>query len=201
MKKVIRILIFILIASFVLPQSNVICQNKISEIEHASKNSTRNRDLYASINTGIFEWISIGVGYQISKEFSIEFKHANTWLSGHGGNFIIPPYGSGVGTEIKYFSGNGIFNNISLTYIYLLYAPNIYDDSYGLRPKGNCFEINIGDEEIRLETGSRFNFFWSVGVGISTNKAYQKTLIMPSLKIGVTCNLRLSSQSHPTTTR
>ena len=180
---------------------NANCQNKINNLEYTSEDSTKSRDLYASINTGIFEWFGIGIGYQLSKEFAIELKHASTWLSGHGGNFITPPYGSGAGAEIKYFLGEGIVNNISLTYIYLMYVPNIYNESYGIKPKGNCFEINIGDEEIRLETGSRFNFFWSFGVGISTNKAYQKTLIMPSLKIGVTCNLRLSSQSYRTTTR
>ena len=177
-------IILVMLSLFLLP-IKVNCQNKINSQEYISIDSTINRDLYASINTGIFEWFGIGIGYQLSKEFAIELKHASTWLSGHSSAFFTPPCGSGVGFEANYFSDMGIFNNISISYIYLLYVPNIYTKSYGIKPKGNCFEINTGNEKIQLGTERKLNFFWSIGIGISTNKAYNKTLIMPSLKSGL----------------
>ncbi len=149
--------------------------------------STRNVFVYTGI--GLFEWFSLGIGYQINPEFAVSIKHANIWVSGHGGNYLFPPYASGIGLEIKYFRDLWIFNNVSFSYLYYLYVPNIYDLSYGIRPKGNYYEINFGNEKIKKGVEGKLQVFWSVGLGKSFSKNYDKILILPSIKIGINYNL------------
>lgn len=175
----------VMLSLFLLP-IKVNCQNKINSQEYISKDSTINRDLYASINTGLFEWFGIGIGYQLSKEFAIELKHASTWLSGHGGNYIIPPYGSGVGAEIKYFSGNGVFNNISFSFTYLNTVPYKYEE---IKEHGKSFELSTGYDNLEQSEKGKLYLFWSIGIGLGTTTAYKEILIMPTIKIGLTKNL------------
>ncbi len=161
--------------------------NSQNEFSKSQNDSTRNVFLYTGI--GLFEWFNFGIGYQINSKFSFSLKHANTWVSGAGGSYVFPPYANGIGLEIKYFKDLWIFNNVSFNYIYYLYVPNIYDDTYGIKSKGNYYEINFGNERIQKGPKGKLQVFWSIGLGKSYNKNYDKTLIMPSIKIGIFHNL------------
>ncbi|GEM_PF-5699321 len=204
MKRIMKLQIFIVVAYMLYLPNNVECQNddkdrlstsfsnylKNSSSYHLINCNTDSiRHLYIYSSVGLFEYFSIGVGYQLSPRFAISLKHASTWVSGHGGSHFFPPYGSGLGFNLQYFMDLWVFNNVSFNYIYYMYVPNIYDNTYGIKPKGNYYEINFGNERTKKGVKGKLQLFWSVGVGKSFNKNYGKTLIMPSIKIGVYHNL------------
>ena len=181
--------IIVFILGILFTQISLKAQQTNLPDEFSKDQNDSTRKVYVYAGTGLFEWINLGIGFQINPEFSVSLKHANTWVSGHGGSYVFPSYASGVGLEIKYFNDLWIFNNVSFSYIYYLYVPNIYDDRYGIQPKGDYYEINFGNESIKKGVKGKLQIFWSVGLGKSYNKNYDKTLIMPSIKIGIFHNL------------
>jgi hypothetical protein len=160
---------------------------KVINCQSYSKDSLRNVYIYSGI--GIYEWFNIGIGYQLNNQFSVSLKHANTWVSGSGGNYLFPPNASGLECEVKYYKNIWIFNNIAFSYLYFLSVPNVYDMSYGIKPKGGGFELNFGNERIEKSIPGKLQIYWSVGIGINYNKAYSESLIMPSINVGVFHNL------------
>jgi hypothetical protein len=181
--------LMLFILGTLLAQNRLIGQQiySLNEFSHAQNESTRKVYFYAGI--GLLEWLSLGLGYQINHEFSVSLKHSNVWVSGHGGSNLFPPYASGIGIDIKYFKNLWVFNNLSFNYIYFLYIPNIYDNTYGLKYKGNYYEVNLGNEKIENELKGKLQLFWSLGLGVSYSKNYAEKLILPSIKIGIIHNL------------
>jgi len=185
--KVILVVLLMLIPKMIDCQSYLMkSQEEIATNPIYEKDSLRSIYIYSGI--GIYEWFNLGIGYQFNNHFSVSLKHANTWVSGHGGGNLFPPTASGLECEIKYYKDIWIFNNISFSYLYFLSIPNVFDMSYGIKPKGGGFELNIGNERIEKGISGKLHFYWSVGIGINYNKAYSETLIMPSIKVGVSHN-------------
>ncbi len=185
----IKLYLIVFFFGVLLTQNSLKGQQAYSQNEFSKDQNDSTRKVYVYAGVGLFEWFNLGIGFQINPEFSVSLKHANTWVSGHGGSYVFPSYASGIGLEIKYFKDLWIFNNVSFSYIYYLYVPNIYDDRYGIQPKGDYYEINFGNESIKKGVKRKIQIFWSVGLGKSYNKNYDKTLIMPSIKIGIFHNL------------
>ena len=191
-KKVLDIILVLII----LFNTNSICQQFLQQKSMLNNLEIKDvtdlnkvRRFYFQASVGMFEYFSVGFGYQINPSFAFSLKHANTWVSGHGGNSFLPPSGSGLGIDVKYFTDLWIFNNISFGYIYYLYVPNIYDEKYGIKPKGIYYEVVLGKESIQNGVTRKPQIFWSIGIGKSFNKNYDKTLIILSIKIGISHNL------------
>ncbi|MFA3782039.1 hypothetical protein ABRY23_03125 [Melioribacteraceae bacterium 4301-Me] len=142
------------------------------------KDSVRKIFIYS--NTGILEFLSFGVGYQVSQDFAISLKYSNTFI---GSGFIFPNTGSGIGIKLSYYTPFSIFNCINAEYVsYLILSTTKKVNSV---TKGNFFEANIGKEIVKKE-GLRV--FWSLGLAIS-NAKMTTVVFAPSIKIGINYNL------------
>ncbi len=188
----INIKVFLIIL-FLITSRASFCQSEISFQQSSSKTMSSDgsgmRKVFIYTGIGIFEWINVGLGFQLDRHVSVSLKHSNVFVSGSGGSRVFPPYSSGLSCELKYYKDIWIFNHISLNYIYFLSVPSVYDARYGFSPKGSGYEINLGSERIMKDVKGKLQIYWSIGLGISKHKYYPEMLIMPSIKIGVYQNL------------
>jgi hypothetical protein len=118
---------------------------------------TNLRKIYAFLGTGVLEYISLGMGYQLSEHWSLALKVNGAFLSSrltlHGGN--------GVGTKITYaFSPSSTFNVLHVEPAFLFSVP-----SYEKNANGSHLDITIGHEEL-VDGGG--NFYWGIGGGFTT---------------------------------
>ncbi|MDI6786655.1 MAG: hypothetical protein QMD92_08100 [bacterium] len=133
---------------------------------------------------GILEVLSIGIGYQISKNTAISIKGSGTWIGSSALGF--PSSGMGLGFKLSYYKPILFFNNFSFEYIsYLSTTLDWVHRGYKPLFKGSYFDFNLGKETID-ECG--FNFFWAIGFCISAAKEAH-ILYFPSLKIGLNFNI------------
>jgi hypothetical protein len=145
------------------------------------------RHVFINMDTGLFEFFSFGIGLQACPKFAFTIKHSYTWISG-GGSAYTPGIGKGLGLRINYFTDIWLFNNLSCNYTYYFQVSRAPDNEYGIKPKGNYFEINIGRENIKTDIKGKLQFYWSIGLGISSIKN-TNVLVLPTIKVGIFNNL------------
>jgi hypothetical protein len=152
------------------------------------------RSLYLSGSIGVFEVGSFGIGFQINKNFSCAVIGGATWIG--GANYGIPNSGSGYGVNVSYYKKILFFNNISFDYIFYLTSSLDWESlrqpwRLGYEPtiKGYYCEVNLGHQNL---SESGLNFFWSVGLGISSAKE-SSILFAPTLKLGINYNFLMEN--------
>ncbi|MBX2977346.1 MAG: hypothetical protein KF721_14550 [Ignavibacteriaceae bacterium] len=182
MKQILLILIvFTLNAKFLFSQINL---NNYSDRNSLTSNleidkNIRGIFLFSSI--GLIEVVSMGVGYQVTDNFSFALKGSATWIGSSAMGF--PNGGRGIGIKLSYHTPFLFFNNTNVEFIQ--YLATSFDDHINSISKGHYLDFNIGKENIN-ESG--FNFFWSMGICVIAVKEAD-ILYGPSLKIGLNYNL------------
>ena len=153
------------------------------------------RKVYFYSTVGLAEYFSVGIGYQINPKFAASFKYGWTWVSYGGSTSLhLPGSANGLGLELNYFTSFWIFNNFAVEYIHYLNTPLYYlstpiiDLDKYIIPEGYYFEFLLGNEDTIKREKGKFKVFWKIGIGVSSVER-KKTLIMPSIKIGITQNL------------
>jgi len=181
MKQILLVLIVTLLnTQFLLSQINVIGNADYSSIENNAEIENNFRSIFLFSNIGILDFLSIGIGYQVSDKISLSLKGSQTFI---GSSAIgLPHGGNGVGIKLSYHTPFLFFNTTSFEYIQ--YLSTSIDYRINSITKGNYFDFNCGRESIN-ESG--FNFFWAIGVCISNAKG-ANVLYSPSLKIGFNFN-------------
>ncbi|KUG25725.1 hypothetical protein ASZ90_004446 [hydrocarbon metagenome] len=164
-----------------------IVTNKVFSQEINSANSVNEyelRNFFVTTNTGILEFISIGIGYQINDDISIALKYSGTWIGSSA--MGLPNSAYGLGCKFSYHKPFLFFNSTSFEYISYL-SSTLDWQSRENEPflKGHYFDLHIGKENIEK---NGFNFFWSLGICLSAAKEAH-ILVSPSLKGGVNFNL------------
>jgi hypothetical protein len=149
------------------------------------RDSVRGVFLYSGI--GLIEVLTVGIGTQVSQDFSISLKYATTWIG--KGAMILPNSATGIGLKLTYHKDLAPLplNAISFDYILYLHSSLGWQyrlDRYDPFIKGHYFDINVGKETVN-ESG--FHFFWGVGFCISAAKE-ASVLYAPSIKIGINFN-------------
>jgi len=173
MKKIIIVSITFFTSSLLFSQNN---------ITQPVNNSGNHRNFFLYANLGILDFVSLGLGYQVSKQVAISIKASETIITGSSLGF--PNWGTGLGFKVSYSKEFLLFNSFSAEYI--AYLETSIDDSKSLNTalKGNYFDFNIGRENIYDEG---LNVFWAIGFCISAVKTTD-VLYSPSLKIGLNYN-------------
>jgi hypothetical protein len=145
-----------------------------------SKKNDSTRVLYVQLHTGLLECCGLGVGVQLSKNYSILLKGSNTFIGGQG-SFMFPQDGSGYGVQFSYYSKFWVFNSINFEYLK-------YTDisiCYPPRDLGYFLDLNFANENV----GKKFyNAFWSLGICISVARN-SPILVYPSIKYGMNLNI------------
>jgi len=186
---------FIVIITFFISELTF-CQNNFDSIDGYYLNqitnttNNHNRKFYVFSSVGLIEIVSIGVGYQISRDISFAIKGASTWIGSYA--LLFPNGASGVGIKLSYHKPFLFFNTASFDYIIYLYSTLDWESkrqpwNLGYEPfiKGHYFDVNIGKETINK---SGLNIFWSIGVCLSAAKEAH-ILFAPSLKVGLNYNI------------
>ena len=139
------------------------------------------RTLYAELNTGVLEGLGMGIGVQISPDYSALLKFSGTFIN--RSDFILPNTGVGFGVQFNYYSRFWIFNAVSLEYVKyndLSIYPSITD-----RGKGYFVDLSFTSEKILKKF---YNAFWSLGVSLSAARG-TIPLVFPSFKYGMNLNI------------
>lgn len=180
MRKFISVFFLFIVTNNVFPK-------EIDSTNSANENELRN--IFVTFNTGILEFISVGIGYQMNDDFSIALKGSATWIGSSA--MGLPNSASGFGIKASYHKPFLFFNTTSIDY--LVYFNSTLDWESKKQPwklgyepfvKGHYFEFNVGKENIKK---NGFNFFWSIGICVSAAKEAH-ILVSPSLKGGVNFN-------------
>lgn len=170
-------LLAILLTSILLISKNIVGQS-LNELPQSEENTERKVTINAGI--GLIELYSLGIGWQVSKDFCLTFNYSRTMI---GKSTFLPSVGDGVGVKLTYFNKPfWIFNKISAMYLQYLYLS--LDRKIDSAMKGSYFEMCFGKEDI---TAPGLNINWSAGVGVSAAKTAE-LLFMPSIKIGINYN-------------
>lgn len=190
MKKFSYVLLLILLnAQLMFSQINLFNTNDSSSLINNAKVDTNHRGMFLFASIGLIEIPSLGVGYQVTNDFSFAIKWSTTWIGSSA--MILPNSASGYGIKLTYHKPFLIFNTASFEYI--LYTQSTLDwerkKLYGQIEKiptlkGYYLDFNIGRETIN-ESG--FNFFWAIGFCLSAAKEAH-ILYAPSLKLGLNYN-------------
>lgn len=181
MKKLFLIIFIILLnTQFLFSQMNLINNANFDAFENNGKKDYSYRSIFLFSNIGILDFLSLGIGYQVSEKISIAIKGSQTFIGSSAMGF--PHGGNGVGIKFSYHTPFLFFNTTSLEYI--PYLSTSFDDHINSITKGNYFDFNFGRETID-ESG--FNFFWAIGFCVSAAKDAH-VLYSPSLKIGLNFN-------------
>ncbi|AFH50036.1 Hypothetical protein IALB_2333 [Ignavibacterium album JCM 16511] len=181
MKQILLVLIVALLnTQFLLGQINLIGSTDYSNFENNAEIDNNLRGIFLFSSIGILDFLSLGIGYQVSEKISIAIKGSQTFIGSSAMGF--PHGGNGVGIKISYHTPFLFFNTTSLEYI--SYLSTSFDDHINSITKGNYFDFNLG-REIIDESG--FNFFWAIGFCVSAAKE-ANVLYTPSLKIGLNFN-------------
>jgi len=179
-------IIVLILVEVSLSQNNSLSLNRydFNSIEQENKNEKKVRNIFLFSSIGVLEIISVGIGYQITDNFSLSLKGSVTGFE--GGAFNVPNSTKGLGIKLTYYCPFIFLNTISFEYTLHLDANFDYLGRRIHKPslKGSFFDFNIGKESIN-EAG--FNFFWSVGFCINSVK-YVQILYSPSIKIGLNFN-------------
>lgn len=183
------LLVFLLNTQFIFSQINLDQVHGHYNYGNESDLDTIQRSVFLFSSVGLIEILSLGVGYQITKDFSFAIKWSSTWIG--SGAMILPNGASGYGIKLSYHKPFLIFNTASIEHI--LYTQSTLDWErkilYGKIDKiptlkGYYLDFNVGRETIN-ELG--FNFFWAIGFCVSAAKEAH-VLYAPSLKIGLSYN-------------
>jgi len=147
------------------------------------------RGIYLFSSIGLIEIVSLGMGYQITDDFSFALKWSATWIGSSA--MLLPNSASGFGIKTSYHKPFLFFNTASIDYIIYFNSTLDWESKkqpwmLGYEPfiKGHYFDVNVGRETINK---SAFNFFWAIGVCISVAKEAH-ILYAPSVKIGLNYN-------------
>ncbi len=178
MKKI--LFVILLNTQFLFSQINFINDTNFDDFQNKGKNDYSHRSIFLFSNIGILDFLSLGIGYQVSEKISIAVKGSQTFIGSSAMGF--PHGGNGVGIKLSYHTHFLFFNTTSLEYI--PYLSTSFDDHINSITKGNYFDFNFGRETIN-ESG--FNFFWAIGFCVSAAKE-ANVLYTPSLKIGLNFN-------------
>lgn len=186
MKHILLVLIVtILNTKFLFSQTNFSKDSSYFNNMNNFDFNTNQRSVFLFSSIGLIEILSLGVGYQVTENFSLALKWSGTWI---GSGEILPNSASGYGIKLSYHKPFLFFN--SVTFGYIIYFKSTLDWesikqpwNLGYEPfiKGQYFDLNIGRETIN-ESG--FNFFWAIGFSVSAAKE-ANILYVPSLKIGL----------------
>jgi len=181
MKRLLLVLIASLLnTQFIFSQINLIRSSDYSSIENNAEINNDLRGIFLFSNIGILDFLSLGIGYQVSEKISLAIKGSQTFIGSSAMGF--PNGGSGVGVKLSYHTPFLFFNSTSFEYIQ--YLSTSYDDHINSITKGNYFDFNFGKETINK---SGFNYFWAIGFSVSAAKEAH-VLYAPSLKIGLNFN-------------
>lgn len=149
-----------------------------------NKNNESVRKIFIYTSLGVLEVLSIGIGYQISKNAAMSIKGSGTWIG--SSTFNIPASGMGLGFKLSYYKTILFFNNFSFEYISYLSTTLDWDNLSNIPLfKGSYFDFNLGKETIN-ECG--FNFFGAIGFYSSATKK-SHVVYSPSLKFGLNYNI------------
>jgi len=181
MRRILLVLIiFLSNTQFLFSQFNYDKDSSYCNYGNDSDLDTNQRSVFLFSNIGILDFLSLGIGYQVSEKISIAVKGSQTFIGSSAMGF--PHGGNGVGIKLSYHTPFLFFNTTSLEYI--PYLSTSFDDHINSITKGNYFDFNFGRETID-ESG--FNFFWAIGFCVSAAKE-ANVLYAPSLKIGLNYN-------------
>ncbi|WP_348344904.1 hypothetical protein, partial [Ignavibacterium sp.] len=172
--------VIILNTQSLFSQMNLINNNNFDALDINGYKDNIHRGIFLFSNIGILDFLSFGIGYQVSEKISIAIKGSQTFIGSSAMGF--PQGGNGVGIKLSYRTHFLFFNTTSLEYI--PYLSTSFDDHINSITKGNYFDFNFGRETID-ESG--FNFFWAIGFCVSAAKE-ANVLYAPSLKIGLNFN-------------
>lgn len=164
--------------------SNV-AQLKDRQISLVEITDSNFRKGYFLISIGLADLIGIGLGYQISRNYSIGIKWGSYWIARKGrieGAPFLPDAGGGFALRLSRTLDFKLLNNIN-SELMLFYT---ITSKHTLEPfvKGLALDINIGHEN-KISRG--INFFWAIGFVVSSAEDVQP-LYMPNLKIGINFN-------------
>lgn len=190
MKQVLLILIVVtLSAKSLFSQINLKKNTDSISLKNNAEIDNDIRCIFPFLSIGVIEYISFGLGYQVTENSSISLKRSSTWIG--TGAMGFPNSASGYGIKLAYYIPILIFNAFSFEYI--LYTKStldwerkkLYSEIKEIPVfKGHYFDFNLGRETINK---SGFNFFWGIGFCISAAKEAH-TIYSPSLKMGLTYN-------------
>lgn len=187
MKQILLVLIATLInTQFLLSQINLISITDSNSFENNAEINNNLRGIFLFSNIGILDFLSAGIGYQVSEKISLSLKGSQTFIGSSA--MGLPHGGSGVGIKLSYHTPFLFFNATSFEYIQ--YLSTSIDYRINSITKGNYFDFNIGRETVN-ESG--FNFFWGIGVCMSNAKG-ANVLYSPSLKFGFNFNFTEKEQ-------
>lgn len=166
----------------VLLSSNIFGQAEIKSDE----DSVYQRKFSSTLTIGVVEYSSFCFGYQINPNYSVAIKFQSILIESSGGGgatgFVMSgAYGIGI-IGAHYFSGR-LFNSVKFSLIPL------FKSSYSVDPNnfidGVSFECTFNREKL---LGNLFKFYYELG-GAVIKYSDRKTLVAPSLKIGVIYNI------------
>jgi len=178
MKKI--LFVILLNTQFLFSQINLMNDTNLETFEIKGKKENSMRGIFLFSSLGLIEVVSIGVGYQVTDNFSFSLKGSATWIGSSAMGF--PNGGRGIGIKLSYHNPFLFFNNTNVEFIQ--YLATSFDDHINSISKGHYLDLNLGRETID-ESG--FNFFWAIGICVSAAKD-ANILFAPSLKIGYNFN-------------
>lgn len=190
MRRILLVLIlFLSNTQFLFSQTNIYKDSSYCNDMNNFDLDTNRRSVFLFSSVGIIEVLSLGVGYQVTENFSLALKWSATWIG--SGAMILPNGASGYGIKLSYHKPFLFCNSTSFEYILYLHSTLDWERKklYGRIDKiptlkGHYFDFNIGRETIN-ESG--FKFFWAIGFCVSAAKEAH-VLYAPSLKIGLNYN-------------
>lgn len=183
MKQILLALIATLLnTQFLFSQINLISITDSNSFENNTEIDNDLRSIFLFSSIGFVDVISIGMGKQLNKNFSLSLKGTAAWV---GSGYYTPNSGGGIGLKLSYHEKLLFLNTVSIEFT-PFFQLNYYrpDKPISSPFKGYYFDINIGKEKVD-ESG--FNFFWAIGFCVSAAK-YEPLLYGPSLKIGLNFN-------------
>ncbi len=140
----------------------------------------KSRSLFVFIRGGFIDFFKIGLGFQISNQYSLAFKYGTTFLTGGSGYF--PPTSSATGVSLSYHFSGEMFNTLTTEFSLLMQSyPTISDFA-----KGTSAIVMIS-KNFPFEKG--INLYYGLGVGYSKTKVRADWLFIPCLEVGVVYNI------------
>lgn len=190
MRRILLVLIlFLSNTQFLFSQTNFYKDSSYCDDMNYFDLDTNRRSVFLFSSIGLIEIPSLGVGYQVNKDFSFAIKWSTTWIGSYA--ILLPNSASGYGIKLSYHKPFLFFNSASFEYILYLHSTLDWErkELYGQIDKiptlkGHYLDFNIGQETIN---DSGFNFFWAIGFCVSAAKE-ANALYAPSLKIGLNYN-------------
>lgn len=157
---------------------STLCKNKINMNSNGSDIEIKEREYFCSFTVGIIETMSLSVGYQLNKSFSVSLKAHNIVTMASLG--VITAWGGGI--SCSYYYEDELLNSIKLS-IFPVHYSKEKSTSKDLT-NVISIECTLNNEKIISQT---FKFYSELG-GAACILKDRDAFFAPSIKFGLLYN-------------